>query len=151
MGELGECRLIQNSMKDINATYREVISNLSGSSSFMGISPMFDAHFPEIVVSIARRNIPVSIILTQEIYKKVKEEYADALQAYLKCENVGLYVIDDARLAFVVTDTFVSISLYNKNSGFDVQTNLMGIDRTALKWGEDLFEDYKQRSRQIKP
>jgi predicted transcriptional regulator len=150
IGDLEDYKLIKNSMEDINATYREVVERLSGSNSLMGISPMFNSRFPEIAVSIARRNSPISLILTQDIYKKVTDKYEDTLRAYLACESARLYIIDEARLALAVTDTFVSISLYHKKGGFDAQTNLMSFDKSALKWGEELFEHYRRKSKQIK-
>ncbi len=147
---LGDCMVIQNNMLDINATYREIVEKLSMPSSLKGISPIFDAHFTEVVVSIALRNAPTSIILTRDIYEIVAEKYEDALRAFLSCENARLYVVDEARLALAVTDSFLALSLF-KDGGFDAQTNLMSFEESALKWGEELFEYYKQGARKIKP
>ena len=150
MNMLGDCRIIQNNMRDINATYREIVEKLSMSSSLKGISPIFDAHFPEVIVSIALRNAPTSIILTRDIYEIVAEKYEDALRAFLSCENARLYVVEEARLALAVTDSFLSVSLYHKDGGFDAQTNLMSFEESALKWGEELFEYYRRQSKEVK-
>ncbi|WP_283168471.1 helix-turn-helix transcriptional regulator [Methanocella conradii] len=74
---LGDCRLVRNSLDDVNATYRGVVEKLADSKAFMGVSPMFESHLPGIILFIASRGAPVSIILTQSIYEKVVDEYAD--------------------------------------------------------------------------
>ncbi|MDI6898190.1 helix-turn-helix transcriptional regulator [Methanocella conradii] len=146
---LGECRLVQNSLDSVNATW-EVVERLEGSSSLAGISPMFDSRLPGIILSIARRGTPLSIILTRSIYEKVASGYKNDLREFLSCENARLYVIGEARLALVVTDSFLALSLF-KGDGFDAQTSLMSREKSALKWGEELFEYYKQGAMEIKP
>lgn len=150
IGEFGNSKLVQNNMENIAATYWEVLDHMSKSNHIKGISPIFDAYYPEFFLSMAQRETPIAIITTESIYKKVEKDYADALQAYLKLDNAKLYVIDDLRLAFAVTDTFASISLYHINGDFDSQTNLMSFEKTARKWGEELFEHYRQMAKEIK-
>jgi predicted transcriptional regulator len=116
----------------------------------MGISSIFDPQYPELFLSIAQQAHLISLILTEHIYKMVKNHYADALRDYLKCGNARLYVIEDVQLAFAVTDTVLSISLPHKNGTVDMTTNLMSVERSALKWGEELFDYYMRRSREIK-
>lgn len=150
IGEFWECKLIENGMENIAATYWTVLDHISRSNYIKGISPIFDAYYPEFFLSMAQRGIPISIITTNSIYEKVEKDYADALQAYLKLDNARLYVTDDIRLAFAVTDTFASISIHHKNGDFDASTNLMSFEKTALGWGEELFEYYRQTAKEIK-
>jgi len=147
--ELTDCNLVKNVIEDTTATYNVVFGNLIKSKSIVGISPIFNSNYPGFFLSMARQNIPVSIILTDMIFKKVEKDHPDALQAYLECDNAKLYVINDARLALVVTDTFLALSLPHKNGQLDTQTCLVSFEKSALKWGMELFEYYKQRSKEI--
>ncbi|MDI6898186.1 transcriptional regulator FilR1 domain-containing protein [Methanocella conradii] len=60
-----------------------------------------------------------------------------------------MYVVDEARLALAVTDSFLALSLFN-DSGFNAQTSLVSREESALKWGEELFEYYRRRSKEVK-
>jgi len=147
--ELRNCKLNINSKEDITAAYMEVLDNISKSSSVMGISSIFDSYYPEFFLSIAQRGDPISIILTDYVYRKVVENYDESLQKYLKYDNARMYVIEDVKLAFVVTNTFLSISFYYKNGSYDISTNLINFEKPAIKWGEELFQYYKQKSKEI--
>jgi predicted transcriptional regulator len=147
--ELGDCQVIENSLENITATYRVVMDQLLNSKSIRGISPIFDAEFPEVFLSMAERKIPMTLILTDNIYNKIKKEHHIVLQSYLGYDNAKLYVIDDAGLAFLVTDCFLSLSLNSKNGRFDALTNLISFEQSAIKWGEELFEYYINKSREI--
>lgn len=149
ISELDECYLIKNEMDNIAATYREVLEKMAMSGRIRGISPIFDSYYPEFFLSLAKKEIPVSIITTGNLLEKVKNDHGTIFKEYLNYDHARLYVIDDARLAFAVTDTFVSLSLYWKNGEFDAITNLMSFEKSALEWGEDLFEYYRQRSKEI--
>ncbi len=146
--EIGNYKQIISGVDNMHAPRHEIFDNLSRSKFIACISPIFDIDYPEFFLSIARQNVQVSIITTEAILEKIEKDHADALQQYLKCDNARMYAISDARLAFAVTDAFISISLY-KNGILDTSTNLMGFETSAIKWGMELFEYYKQRSREI--
>ena len=148
--ELGTCRLIENRMDNITATYTEVMDKISRSNKVFIISPIFDPYYPKFLLSMTQQKIPVFLIVTESILKMLKAEYANEIKTYLEYDNAKLFVIEDARFAFAVTDTFVSMSLYHKNGYFDPMTNLMSFEKSALKWGEELFDQYLKRSTEIK-
>jgi predicted transcriptional regulator len=148
--ELGNSKLIENKMENINATYWEVLDCMSRSTSILGIMPVFDPYHPQFFSAIVKKNVPVSLIFTSNIFNLLKNKYVDIFHEYLKYDNVKLYVVDDARLSLIASDNFLSVSLYRKNGRFDAMTNLMSFDGTALKWGEELFEYYRKRSDEIK-
>ena len=67
----------------------------------------------------------------------------------MSAPNTELYVIDDVKLAFVVTDVFFSMSLFFNPDTYDPRDDLIGYEESALKWGSDLFDHYMARSRKI--
>jgi len=147
--ELGECMVIENSPENITATYREVLAKLSISAWIKGVSSIFEVEYPKFFLALAQHDRPVYIIVTRQIYKKVEKEYAREIGQFLSCKDSHLYVIDDLPIAFAVTDVFFSISLCSTNGHFDALTNLMSFEKPALKWGEELFDYYKENSIEI--
>jgi predicted transcriptional regulator len=148
--ELGECKVIENSLENITATYREVLANIAISNTVKGISPILDEYYPEFFLSLALRRIPTSIILTEKIFNRIKDEYHIESGQFVALDNAHMYTIKDAGLAFAVTDVFLSISLHTKRGPFDALTNLMSFEKSALKWGDELFEYYRERSTELK-
>jgi predicted transcriptional regulator len=79
----------------------------------------------------------------------LEKEYANEIKQFLSCKDSHLYVMDDVPIAFAVTDIFLSLSLCATNGHFDALTNLMSFEKPALKWGEELFRYYKEKSIEI--
>ncbi len=148
--ELADCKPVKNRMEDTSAIHNAVFDDLIKSQSIVGISPIFNSNYPEFILSIARQKIPVSIILTDRIFRNVEKNHSDALQEYFALDNAKMYIIDDARLALAVTDTFLALFLPHKNGQLDSQSCLVSFEKSALKWGMELFEYYRQKSEEIK-
>ncbi len=148
--ELGDCKVIKNEMEHITATHDQIYGNLPKAKKIMGISPVLDPEYPKIYMGLLKLGIPVSLIITKNIYKKVEKDYSPFLKEFLSHDNARMYVIDDVRLVLVVTNDFISMYLYNKNGTFDSMSSLFSADESAAKWGAELFEKYLQKAKEIK-
>ncbi len=149
IGEMGKCSITESNANDASATHRILFDNISQSKSIMGISPIFDKDYPRFFTSIAQKKIPVSIIITDHVFEIVKKDYSKELLMFLSLDNARLFTIKEAKIACVVTDTFTSFSLHNRSGEFDLLTNLMSFEPSAIKWGEELFEYYREKSKEI--
>lgn len=151
IGELGTCRLVENRLENMYEPHTEFFENIAKSEFVMGVAPIFNPAYPSFFLQLAQRKVHIALILNKNVFEKVKKEYEDTLQGFLDCNNASLHIIyGDIKLAFVVTNNFFSLSLFFKNSTFDAQRDLICFDKSALKWGEELFNYYKERSEQIK-
>lgn len=151
IGELGSCRLVENRLENMYEPHTEFFENISKSEFVMGVAPIFNPAYPSFFLRLSQRKVRIALILTKNVFEKVKKEHGDNLQRFLDCNNASLYVLDeDIKLAFVVTNSFLSISLFFKNGTFDAHRDLISFDKSALKWGEELFKYYEKRSEDIK-
>lgn len=148
--ELGNCWVIKNELEHITATHDQIYGNLSKAKQIIGISPALDSQYPQIYLALARRGTPVSLILTENIVRKVEKEYYSFLKEYLSHENARLYSIADVRLALVGTNDFFSMYLYHKNGTLDSMSSLFSADEAAVEWGADLFDEYRKRAKEIR-
>jgi len=149
IGELGNCRLIEKRAENIYDSQIELFENVSKSKYLIGVAAVFNPAYPDFILQLARKKVSMSLILSQNIFEKVKG-YKDQLQRFFEYNN-SLYVLnDDVKIAFVVTENFFSLSLFLKNDIFDFQRELISFDKSALKWGEELFNFYKGRSIEIR-
>lgn len=151
IGELGSCRLVENRLENMYEPHTEFFDNISKSEFTMGVAPIFNPAYPSFFLQLAQRKVRIALILTKNVFEKVKKEHRDSLQRFLDCNNTSLCILDDdIKFAFVVTNSFLSLSLFFKNGTFDAQRDLICFDKSALKWGEELFKYYKERAEEIK-
>ena len=148
--ELKECRVVRDEHENIYDSHKTFVENVQSSTRLMGFASIFLPHYPQMFLNMARENIPISIIVTPNVFFKLKSEYSTEIEEYLEYKNTSFYVYDNAKIAFMVTDRFTSLSLFYKNGTFDPRNDLVGFDSPAIKWGEDLFKHYKENSIEIK-
>ncbi|WP_340820095.1 winged helix-turn-helix domain-containing protein [Methanolobus sp. WCC4] len=149
LSALKDCKVVSDSIENIYESHKTFIENLSRSSHIKGVSSIFIPTYPDFVVGLAENNVPTSLILTEKVFSKVRDEHHDKLDFYLRSPNTELYVIEDVKIAFVVTDVFFSLSLFFTPEAYDPRDDLVGYDASALKWGDDLFEHYRKMSRSV--
>ena len=148
--ELGDCSVIRNEMENITATHDQIYNRLPRSKEIMGISPVLTQSYPKIYLAQAKRGIPVSLIVTEKVLKRIETDYPDFLKSYLSYDNAKMYAVEDAKLALVVTNDFLSMYLYNKGGSLDIMNSIITFDESATKWGAELFAEYLGRARDIK-
>ncbi|MBP1909643.1 helix-turn-helix transcriptional regulator [Methanolobus bombayensis] len=146
---LKECNVVSDSIENIYESHKVFVENILKSSVIKGVSSIFIPTYPDFVVNLAKREVPTSLILTEKVFEKVRDEHHEKLEIYLNAPHTELYVIDDVKLAFVVTDIFFSMSLFFNPDTYDPRDDLVGYDEAALKWGSDLFDHYVQKSRKV--
>ncbi len=149
--ELGDCRLIETKTSEIYEPHKEWLEVISKSRRIMGISPVFHQSYPPFFLQLAQSGSEVSLILTEDVFNRIKNEHTDILRKFLRMQTAQLYVSDkDIRLASGVTDGFCSISLFFKDGGYDSLRDLVSHDSSAIGWGKELFDYFRASSTQIK-
>ena len=148
--DLKECRIVKNEHEYIYDSHKSFMDNVMTSTYFMGFASIFLPSFPKMFLEIARKKIPVYIIVTPNVFFKVKNEHSYEIEEFIGYKHTSLHVYDNAKVSFAVTDLFISLSLFFKNGTFDPRSDLVGFDSSAIKWGEDLFKHYKDNSIEIK-
>jgi len=149
LAKLKNCDLVSDAVENIYESHKVFEENVSKSSYIKGLSCIFIPTYPDFFVSLAENNVPTSLILTENVFYKVAAEHREKLQFFLDSPKSELYVINDLKLAFVVTDHFFSLSLFYANGTYDPRNDLVGYDEGSIAWGEEIFEYYRRRSRRI--
>lgn len=148
--DLKECRVIKDEHEHIYDSHKAFMENVLTSGRFMGFTSIFLPSYPSMFLEMARRNIPISIIVTPNVFFKLKSEHNDEIEEFLKYKHASFHVYDSAKVAFVVTDRFMSLSLFFNNGTYDPRSDLVGFDSSSIKWGEELFKHYKDNAVEIK-
>jgi predicted transcriptional regulator len=151
ISELGNCSLIESKLSEIHEPHKDFLENISKSRKVMGISPIFHSSYPSLFLQLARSGADISLLLAGEVYDRLNNEYRDMLDEFLRIPTTRLYVSkEDIKLATVVTDRYFNMSLFFKNGDYDSLRDIVSLDPSANKWGEEMFNHFLKNSTDIK-
>jgi len=68
----------------------------------------------------------------------------------LSFKNASLRVSDEKiKVAFTAADHFLAVRLFLNDGTYDFYKNIISHEKSALKWGENLFRHYERRSEKV--
>ncbi len=152
LNELGNYHIFRGTPTELFKPHDEYIKNLLQSNCIKGVSSVLHPDYPKYINMLADRGIPISIILTEDVFNKMKEDYSAELEKGLEYDNVQVMVFNEkTEFTFTVTDLFLSMRLFFNNGTYDFYNNIISYEQSALEWGNDLFKYYEKRSKKIQP
>lgn len=150
IGELGNTQRLECGIEEIYEPHKKCLEYILKSRKIKVISPIVHPMYPNFFLPLAENGVDISILVTRNAIDKIRKENRDILEQVLGFKNMNFYISDEEiRLTCIVTDVFFAICLFYKNGTFDSKTELISHDKSALLWGEELFDYFKDRSRKI--
>ena len=154
MGDLYNASLVESESGEIykpHETYQGIILK---SNYIKGVSSIFRFNYIELFRNIIENEIDVELILTDNIISKIMEgidsESLKHLKNSMSQDKVKLMVINnDVRIAFTVTDKYLSLGLFHEQGDYDNTKDLISDDHDAVAWGNKLFEYYRNQSQEF--
>ena len=153
--KLKSCNVVTSKNYKIGESHPEFIRNVKVAKKIKGVTSVINSGWAGTFIDLASRNVHIEIIVTMDVYEDILKECPDKLEKLLSNKNVHIYVCDDdIKIAFAAMQgdggPFLSLGLYNKNTHcYDNTNDLEGNDYESMKWGEELFEYYKESSVEI--
>ncbi len=154
LGELQDLKLIKSSATNILQTLSFYLKIVSKTKDLKGVSPIFVTDYAKIIKKILKRGAKVELVITKEILQPVIESYRKGIDKEVlekvRKGNLKVWMTDETvKIAMTVTESFVSIGLFNLDGTYDFTQDLVSYDKEAIKWGRELFEYYKSRAREV--
>ena len=147
--EIGNYQILETADEEIFGI-SEFLNNIFRAKRIKGISHTVHPKFPDFFLNIAKKGIPVSLILTPGVFKIIREKYCDILEEGLKFKTSTVYVAKkDIKFSYIITDTYFSLSLFYNNGMFDAKHDVISYDPSALAWGERVFSHYLNNAEKI--
>lgn len=147
---LGDYKIFEGTPTEMFKPHEEYIKNLLKSKRMRGVSPVLHPEYSKVVTMLAERGADISIVVTREVFEKLKTESKKELQDYLCYGNASLRISDEQiKIAFTTSDAFLSMRLFLKDGTYDFYKNIISYEISAMKFGEDLFNYYEKRSEKI--
>jgi predicted transcriptional regulator len=150
LNELKSCALIEPDPDNIFEPPAIFLENIRKSRHILSYSSIFHPIFPEIFRK-KGENTEITLIVTQKIYERLKNDFEKELELYMAGEKRRLFVcVDEVRIAMIIkTECFVSADFLTSKGAFDQET-IIGFEPAPMKWAEDLILYYRDKAQEIK-
>jgi predicted transcriptional regulator len=152
INELGDYHLIEPDLSHTFDLNPEFVKNLSNSTHIHMFYSYFHPQFPALFLNLAIKGIEISLILSEAVYLRLVEDFKEEGKEFLKAENSSLYILEKKGVeipALIATSNrIMSLGLFNDSGRFDRQY-VISVEPQAIKWGEELFEYYRDMSREV--
>jgi len=143
--EIGDYEIVSSTPVDILKPHREFINLLLNSRWIKGVCPIYFSDYPGTILELLKKGAEISLIITDDVFTKILENNSGELAEAKKFPNYNLKICNNKiRIAFAVTDNFLSLGMFLKNGAYDFHSNIISHDRSAITFGERLF-DYFQK------
>ncbi|AAM31180.1 MULTISPECIES: helix-turn-helix transcriptional regulator [Methanosarcina] len=153
ISELGNYRLIEPDLSHTFDLNPEFVKNVSNSNHILMFFSYFHPQFPSFFLDLARRGTEISLVLSESVYARLEEDFKKEEKELLKMENTGLFILDEKEVEIpavvVSSDKIMLMGLFNESGRFDRQY-IISFEAGAIEWGKELFEYFRDMSREIK-
>ncbi len=153
IGEIRDSEIVRSSSSNLLQVLALYVNHVSKAKDVMGISPVYVEEFSNLVKKLLKKGAKIKLIISKNIADKVFETYKreadEELRKKVEERNLEIWLIDEVKIAMTVTESFVSIGLFNLDGTYDFSQDLIGYEEEAIKWGGELFEYYKSRAKEV--
>lgn len=149
IGDLSYSQFLESEPTDIHKTHEKHIQVVKDSKELKGVSPIFYPIYTEVFTSIIENGVKVELILTDEVLKRTlnsQEQGIEDMKKLSKTGNLTIWKIEDAKVAFTVTDKLMTLGLFLSNGMYDSNRLLVSDHMDSLAWADKLFEHYRQKA-----
>ncbi|MCQ1536562.1 winged helix-turn-helix domain-containing protein [Methanosarcina sp. KYL-1] len=173
VGELGHCEILEQDLSHVFRIPEEVLQGVMDSSRLMSFRSAFHPFSPFLFSESLERGIEFTGIITasaletlrnecspgpsllntnNSVLNRTLTEYKEEIKNLLNSEDSSFLVYDGniKPMSMTVTDKVFFLSLLDKKGRLTNRV-LMASGPGALRWGEELFMYYKERSRKLSP
>lgn len=167
--ELGHINILERNLSNVFWIPEELTENLVDSNRIMSFVSVFHPSSPFLYFEYMEKGIEATAIITKSIldilqtefnselpliktnnsiFNRVITEYRQKIKHILssKASNFMIYEVNLKPMSMIVTDRIFLLALPDKK-GRLTSYFLVSSDSQALKWGEELFMYYKERSK----
>lgn len=145
--DLYSAKLIESTSIDIYKTHNTIKKYLLNSKKIKAIFPYLHPDYPKIIENILENNGEIELIINDTIYNnlilKIKEEIR---QEAIKNNKLIVHSIKKPVNIYLTScETHMSLGLFKNDGSFDQNRILFSSNERSIKWGEQLFQDIKNK------
>lgn len=145
--ELQECKVFKPNVVDMFEINKDFVESAMKSNSIYLISTIMHPAFPSILSNFVRSNRSVQMIISRELFDKLKEEWFTIFKEFIDSGGVKFYLYTAGLnvTTLAITDSCFILRLLSSNNEFS-NKQLICSDPESHQWSKDLFQHYLERS-----
>ncbi len=148
--KLYDGEVLKSSIRNVFKTLSVYMELTQKAKVFYGVSPIFVDAFVPLIKKLIKRGTETNLVLTEEVFDELKRIDKEGLKEVLNSGKLSIWVIKETpKIAFTVTDSILSIGLFDESDMYDPTYDLITKNKEAIEWGRKLFEYYKSRARKV--
>jgi len=150
IGCLSNSDVVKIDALDIIKTHTTYIRTLKTAKWIKGVSPIFSPDYPRIFEDLITKHTFTQLVLTESVLKKVIDTVGlENLKNQVSKGYLEIFVIEEeVKVAFTVTNFFLSIGLFKPDGVYDTTLDLINTEERAVRWGIELFEYYQKKAKE---
>ncbi len=146
LDELNRLEVVSADNTNVLRPLKVLMDLITQSKEIRAVSPMFYPDYPTIFEKVVEKMRVIELVVTEDVWRLI--EVYDHIEDLP--EKFSVYVVDEQpHLAITVSDVFLSMNFYRNSGDFDFLRTLISRSKKALKFGNDLFEFYKDKSEKV--
>ncbi len=147
LDELDPCTIIEPDIYNIFELNEEFIETSKKSEYVNSFISFLHPDHLQIFLDLMDRDIDASLIVSENLFQKLREEYNDDFRELILTKSVKLFLYKDKMdlVSFSINDHCSVMRLLTKSYEYDSK-QLVCKGQKALEWGQELFEYYRKRS-----
>ena len=145
--ELQKCKVLEPHISEMFEINKDFVESAMRSNSICLVSTIMHPAFPSILSDFIRSNKNVQIIISNELFIKLKEERLTQFKEFIDNGSVKFYLYTaDLKVAtLAISDSCFILRLLSSNNEFS-NKQLICSDPRSYQWSKDLFEHYLEKS-----
>lgn len=150
MRDLSSCKVIIPHLVNLYDINEEFFEQCKVSKSLTIVVTFLYPNFPEIYNAWVDRGVQVTVIVSKELFERIKLNYADEFRKLLSSGKFDLFVYNDAMdfVSFGHNDYCAFFRLLLNTGEYD-NNQLMCCSPGSVEWNRELCELYKKKSTHI--
>ncbi len=144
--ELGEYTVLRSEGDEVLKHFR-VFSEIYRTSNIVRVvSAVFFPSHPQMFAEISKKS-DVEVILTENAIHTLENDYKKELESYLS-HGGRMFINNNIWFTVITTEKALCMGLFLRDGKYDTESGFLSYDESARKWGFDLFEYFKRRSKE---
>lgn len=147
LNEMKGCCILKPSLVNMYEINKDFIESSRTSRSLYFIFTFTHPELPPLISEFIESGKDTWIIVTKELYQKLKEEHPERVQRFIESGKVRYHVYQkDIKLSsFSLNDSCMILRLLTDDGSYDYK-QIKCCNPISLQWGKDLFEYYLKDS-----
>jgi len=140
INELEDMEIVRSTPTDVIKALSYYIKLVRNVKNLEGVSPIMHPDFPKIIERLVDRGATVKLVLTKEIFEMGKKKHSHLFKELINKENFEVWIYEEPiRVAFTVTEEFLSLALFHIDGNFDSNNDLISKNKGAIAFGRNVI------------